>query len=388
MVSKKNQTGDNFRNKKRKCEYFDRSYCKYGDKCDNEHPDNVCEISNCFDDKCLNRHPNPCNFGPRCHYYRKNTCLYSHVIIVKDDDQKEKVKKMESKLDEMNKKMKQLGELERKNKQIEEKINKFSTDSDLSKLIEKKIETFENQLKTLRKVIEEKDLTIINISKKVENLENKVKEYENTSKKHLDLEKVVSVHKKKIDILKEKLEISGKPEEKIKCTDCDFQSNSKHGLKTHVTRRHTKYNKENFPKQCDLCDKRFNSKEEIEKHVITHSYKTEESLKFKCNECDFWCPNKVSIESHIKKIHSENITCGVCDDEANDSETLESHISSCQIYKGCCDKTYRSVADLQEHVKTIHGGGRWVIYHIYMDPNNSEFLIEKTLYSDQLFRKK
>ena len=91
MVSKNNKSDDSFRNKKRKCDYYDRGYCKYGDKCDNEHPDKICLNPNCFDEKCPSRHPNPCKYGPRCHYNRKKSCFYSHITNVNPDNKKRNV---------------------------------------------------------------------------------------------------------------------------------------------------------------------------------------------------------------------------------------------------------------------------------------------------------
>ena len=185
------------------------------------------------------------------------------------------------------------------------------------------------------------------------------------------------------------MEINGKPKDDLmKCKECEFETTSKHGLKTHMTRKHTKFDKESFPKQCDLCSKTFENIEDLEKHVITHSYKSKDHLQFKCNECDFWCPNSVSIEAHIKKFHSENVTCGICDFKAETIEKLDTHVHTCQIYKGCCKEIYRSIPDFKEHINNIHKGGRWLIKHICIDPNNPEFLLETTHYSDQLFRKR
>ena len=93
------------------------------------------------------------------------------------------------------------------------------------------------------------------------------------------------MNKKKIDVLKNKLEINGKPKDDLlKYKECEFETTSKHGLKTHMTRKHTKFDKESFRKQCDLCSKTFEIIEDLEKHVITHSYKSKDHLQFKCNE--------------------------------------------------------------------------------------------------------
>ena len=39
---------------------------------------------------------------------------------------------------------------------------------------------------------------------------------------------------------------------KFKCDLCDFQSNTNQGLKTHISRKHTKYSEESVPKDLVL----------------------------------------------------------------------------------------------------------------------------------------
>ena len=97
--------------------------------------------------------------------------------------------------------------------------------------------------------------------------------------------------------------------------------------------------------------------------------------------------NTESIEAHIKKGHSENISFDICDFETKDIDVLETHIAACQIYKGCCKEIFKNIPDIKKHVNSKHGGGRWLIKHICIDPKNSEYLVSETHYSDQLFRK-
>ena len=67
------------------------------------------------------------------------------------------------------------------------------------------------------------------------------------------LEKAYQENLKESIKLKEKLteEISIEvvSKEKFKCDKCDFEWNSKHGLKVHVTRKHTQLVNEKFPKK-------------------------------------------------------------------------------------------------------------------------------------------
>ena len=74
----------------KKCVYFDRGYCKHGEKCSEFHPkkDEICLESSCFSEDCNLRHPNPCKFGKRCTFLKKNECLFSHLTPVCDDNKK------------------------------------------------------------------------------------------------------------------------------------------------------------------------------------------------------------------------------------------------------------------------------------------------------------
>ena len=69
-----------------KCKNHDRGFCSKGKECSKFHADKVCEDPNCFDDKCKNRHPNPCKFGFRCKFNKQNICIYSQVPNVSHDE--------------------------------------------------------------------------------------------------------------------------------------------------------------------------------------------------------------------------------------------------------------------------------------------------------------
>ena len=75
-----------------KCKFNNRGYCKLKEQCDKKHSDIVCEDLDCTEEKCEKRHPNPCKFGPRCQFNKKNECLYLHVTLASDDQQIEALK--------------------------------------------------------------------------------------------------------------------------------------------------------------------------------------------------------------------------------------------------------------------------------------------------------
>jgi hypothetical protein len=99
MGPKKDKTKD--QPNTQKFNFYDRGYCKHGEKCVRIHPDKVCEDQNCFN--CEKRHPNHCKCGIRCTFERKNICLYSYVTTASAN---ENIKALENKF---NKKFEVLG---------------------------------------------------------------------------------------------------------------------------------------------------------------------------------------------------------------------------------------------------------------------------------------
>ena len=124
--------------------------------------------------------------------------------------------------------------------------------------------------------------------------------------------------------------------DKFKCPDCDFKATSSQGLKVHRKRKHTFYSEGDLPNKCDICDQNFvdyrgelRSIVWIEEHKLSHAYKSSFDLKYKCDECDFWGKDILSMNVHVKKHHSEKITC---DYVAADIESLETHQFTCEAY--------------------------------------------------------
>ena len=122
---------------------------------------------------------------------------------------------------------------------------------------------------------------------------------------------------------------ASKSKEKFNCNVCDFETNSKQGLRVHIKRKHTSYTEEDLPTNCEICDYEFKifenkpwSKSEVENHIMSHSYQSSDYLNYKCSECEFWGHNSLTMKLHIKKFHSENIICGLCGYEAKEIEEL------------------------------------------------------------------
>ena len=54
-------------------------------------------------------------------------------------------------------------------------------------------------------------------------------------------------------------------------------------------------------------------------HLKTQSYK---KMIFKCEECDFFGPNEMSMEVHTGKAHAESVECGLCEFKAKSLDNL------------------------------------------------------------------
>ena len=70
---------------------------------------------------------------------------------------------------------------------------------------------------------------------------------------------------------------------------------------------------------CEFCDHECSNKSDMEKHLKEHSYRV---LKFKCEDCDYFAPNQLSLEIHAGKTHSGNFECALCEFKGKDVEDL------------------------------------------------------------------
>jgi hypothetical protein len=133
---------------------------------------------------------------------------------------------------------------------IEEKLQKCDeiiTHQNSVQLLEK-IERFH----ILEKEIMEKD-------KLIEKHERQTKEIEET------------VNALKENMKKSSEKMNKKPLKSFKC--CDFQTDSRTGLKIHKKRKHTSVSCETFPAKCELCDEEIKTKHKMKKHMLGHSVK-------------------------------------------------------------------------------------------------------------------
>ena len=165
----------------------------------------------------------------------------------------------------------------------------------------------------------------------------------------------------------------------IKCSQCDFDAISEHGLKVHMKRKHTITGIEKYPRNCDICDVKVDNQKKLKEHMKTHSYK---EAKFKCEECEFIGENEYTMDVHNGKLHSDKFECGICEINTKGLEELELHLFSCEIYKchkdGDCNTKFKTLSEIKAHITADH------IYsgfeHLKLDRNFVNEVTVKTYY--------
>ena len=90
---------------------------------------------------------------------------------------------------------------------------------------------------------------------------------------------------------------------------------------------------------------------------------------------------------HIGKAHGENFECGLCEYIAEDLETLDVHLFTCNIYKcSRCEPKFKKLSDVRTHLETDHADLAemfWNIQHIKQSrENENEYSITPHKYSE------
>ena len=104
--------------------------------------------------------------------------------------------------------------------------------------------------------------------------------------------------------------------------------------------------------------------------MISHSYKSSSKLNYKC---EFWGPNTLTMEVHMKKFHSKKIMCGLCGCETNDLEKME---------------TFKRLHEIEEHINNDHDGKTGWLDHFKSDRKHPEFFFSKSYKTKELLRNK
>ena len=90
----------------------------------------------------------------------------------------------------------------------------------------------------------------------------------------------------------------------------------------------------------------------MKEHVKTHSF---QKLIYKCEDCDYFAPDEISMEVHAGRKHSGNFECGICGFVGKDSKNLEDHLQKCEMFKcSKCDLTFMNLETLKQHLEKKH----------------------------------
>ena len=176
-------------NPKSVCRYNKFGYCRFSDKCHFRHDDVLCSDKNCDVFKCEKRHPKICtyqrDFG-RCKF--TTYCRYNHEKQINVRENSEKIRSVEKKLQEVEKKQ----------------VKNNSSE---------KIETIEKKIIDIAKtIIYEKDIT------------NK-------------LEAMEKIYQSDIEMLKEQLKKMVTCEV-YRCSDCKTKFSTVSDIKKHINKDH------------------------------------------------------------------------------------------------------------------------------------------------------
>ena len=86
----------------------------------------------------------------------------------------------------------------------------------------------------------------------------------------------------------------------------------------------------------------------------THSYK---EAKFKCQDCDLVGKSKETMEVHIGRAHTDLFECGLCEKIFDNSEMLEVHLHTCEIYRSRrCYPKESNIRSIKAHAEKKHPG--------------------------------
>ena len=100
---------------------------------------------------------------------------------------------------------------------------------------------------------------------------------------------------------------------------------------------------------CERCESKFENVKDLLSHMKIHT-----QAKYLCDECDFVALNYWTVGIHTGKEH-DKFTCGLCDYKTKDIDSLEIHLTTCEIYS-CkeCDFYSRQISEIKTHEKKKH----------------------------------
>lgn len=161
---------------------------------------------------------------------------------------------------------------------------------------------------------------------------------------------------------------------------------------------------------CQECDMKFKSKQDLERHQITHSsniiwlccdvsecnFKTKQKSNLKrhklihdprgikwynCNHCDYKTHTKANFNRHLLK-HDKNgikwMACSLCESQFKTKSELKSHMSFIHdinvIWFHCfeinCNSKFKAINNLKKHMENIHDIGKYECEFCHFNRNS------------------
>ena len=209
------------------CKYNQNGFCKFGEDCQRNHNNQICEnISNCRDNECFKMHPKECknfNIDGKCRH--KERCAYQHVKQLSNNNIIELVGKV------LARNIKEIADLT-------QEVNELMTKVDIM----------------------EKNIEVDNSSK------------QDTAKQPIDIEK-------------------DDDKNIFQCVKCDYYCKKQLTLSKHQNTKHPLVEfKEtasdiniNSKFHCDKCN--FSCKKSLKKHLAQKHENEKDNILLKCEKC-------------------------------------------------------------------------------------------------------
>ncbi|XP_019697306.1 zinc finger protein ZFP69-like [Harpegnathos saltator] len=138
-------------------------------------------------------------------------------------------------------------------------------------------------------------------------------------------------------------------ERPFKCQICGTAYGSRQGLNCHY-----KTHKQDKDIKCDICPKMFKSTARKRAHMLIHN---KENM-IQCTMCKNYLSNKISLDQHLQKVHSQKYICNICNKEMLSKKDLYNHKNVHMKAKhqcSLCSKCYKSKHILKEHILKHEG---------------------------------
>lgn len=88
------------------------------------------------------------------------------------------------------------------------------------------------------------------------------------------------------------------------------------------------------PFKCDVCDKRFQKKSVLTKHVKIHGV----NLPYSCSKCKKGFVNEDILEKHLRShLGYRPFSCQLCNNSFGEEGSLKIHLKRCKIH---CRKSF------------------------------------------------